>query len=132
VGLRDKLRRLERAAAEGAVLIRLRDGTIRVFDNMTCHKEMFLAQLELFKGEGLESEVLDTVRQATPESRAAFEEKYGSITMQARVIEGGFEGAWVKEHKLLEDGTVEYNFYEGGSEEAERIRLALQRGSGPF
>jgi hypothetical protein len=33
----------------------------------------------------------------------------------------------------LEDGTVEYSFYEGGTEEAERIRQeAQQQGSGAF
>jgi hypothetical protein len=72
------------------------------------------------------------VRQATPESRRRFEEQYGPITMRARVIAGGYEGAWVKEHRLLDDGTVECSFYEGGSEEAERIRLEAQQSPASF
>ena len=51
MGLRDKLKRLTREAEEGAVLIRLRDGSTKVFDDLTCWKEMFLAQYALFQGE---------------------------------------------------------------------------------
>jgi hypothetical protein len=48
--------------------------------------------------------------------------------MTAHIIEGGFEGAWVEELNLLEDGSVEHIFHEGGSEEAERIRREAQQG----
>jgi hypothetical protein len=41
---------------------------------------MFLTQVALLRVEGKPSEVLDAVRQATPESRHAFEEHYGPIT----------------------------------------------------
>jgi hypothetical protein len=34
VGIRDRLRRLQRQAEEGGVLIRQRDGTVRAFDVM--------------------------------------------------------------------------------------------------
>jgi hypothetical protein len=49
--------------------------------------------------------------------------------MTATTIAGGYEGAWARVRTLYEDGTVETVFHEGGSEEAERIRLdAQQRG----
>ncbi len=127
MGLRDQLRRLRRDAQEGAVLVRLRDGSTRVFTDMDCWKEMFLAQIDLFKGEARQSEVLEAVRNATPESRAAFEEQFGEITMEAQVVAGAYEGAWVEVYKLLEDGTVESTFHEGGTPEAERLREEARR-----
>jgi hypothetical protein len=42
-------------------------------------------------------------------------------------LRGGFEGAWVREHRLLENGTAKTTFYEGGSEEAERIRAEIRQ-----
>lgn len=122
MGLRGRINKLTRQAEEGAVLIRLRDGTTRVFDNMTIWKEMFLAQCDLLKGEARASEVLDTVRAATPESRASFEAEYGSIEMEAQIICHESQGGWVEVHKLLEDGTVETTFHEGHTEEARRLR----------
>ncbi len=122
------MRRLRREAEKGAVVIRLRDGKVRAFDAMTVWKEMFLAQYDLFKGESKDSEVLDAVRNATPESRAAFEEQFGSIEMTACIIAGAYEGAWVKVFNLKEDGTVERIYHGGGSEEAERIRQEAQQG----
>jgi hypothetical protein len=119
--MKDKIKRLMRQAEEGAVLIRLRDGSTRVFDDMTCHKEMFLAQFALFKGEAHDSEVLDAVRAAIPESRAAFEERFGEIEMEARIICPEVDGGWVEVYKLLEDGTVEHVRHEGGTEEARRL-----------
>jgi hypothetical protein len=69
------------------------------------------------------------VRAATKESRAAFEDEYGSIEMVGHIIAADYQGGWVEEHRLLEDGTVETTHYEGGSEEAERMRQeARQRG----
>jgi hypothetical protein len=47
--------------------------------------------------------------------------------MTATTIAGGYEGAWARVRTLLEDGTVTTVFHEGGSEEAERIRLAAQQ-----
>src|SRR5215218_10512404 len=119
---RGRLRRLERGAQSESVILRLRDGGLRVFDQMEVAKEMFLTQMDLMLGKARPSEVLDAVRAATPESRAAFEEEHGSIEMVGHIIAGSYEGAWVREHRLLEDGTVETTHYEGGSEEAERIR----------
>jgi hypothetical protein len=127
MGLKDRLRRLERRARSESVVLRLRDGSLRVFDNLEVFKEMFLCRMDLFRGEARPSEVLDAVRAATPESRAAFEEEYGSIEMVSHVIAADYQGGWVDEYRLLEDGTVETNHHEGGSEEAERIRREARR-----
>jgi hypothetical protein len=107
--------------------LHLRDGSLRVFDKMEVFGEMFLCQMDLMSGKARPSEVLDAVRAATPESRAAFEGEYGTIEMVGYIIAGGYEGAWVREHRLLEDGTVESTHHEGGSEEAERIRREMQQ-----
>jgi hypothetical protein len=122
VALRDRLRRLTRQAEEDGVLIRQRDGTVRIFDVIEVYKEMFLAQYHLPQGEAYSSEVLEAVRNATPESKAAFEVRFGPIAMTARILAGEYQGGWVREYRLLEDGTVEETYYEGGSKAAERIR----------
>jgi hypothetical protein len=127
MGLKGRVNKLTRQAEEGAVLIRLRDGTTKVFDDMTCFKQMFLAQYSLFGGEATQSEVLDAVRAATPESRAKFEAEYGPIEMEARVIAGDYEGGWVEVFKLEEDGTVKKIRHEGGTPEAERLREEARR-----
>jgi hypothetical protein len=130
MGLKGRLRRVEQQARSEGVILRLRDGGLRVFDQMEVAMEMFLTRTDLLvRGESRSSEVLDAVRAATPESRAAFEAEYGSIEMVGHIIAADYEGGWVEEHRLLEDGTVEITHYEGGSEEAERIRQeAQQRG----
>ena len=130
MGHRGRLRRLEREAKSEGVILRLRNGDIKVFSDLDVFGELFLAKTDLLvRGESRSSEVLDAVRDATLESRAAFEEEYGSIEMVGHIVAGGRQGGWVDEHRLLEDGTVETIHYEGGSEEAERIRQeARQRG----
>ena len=46
------------------------------------------------------------------------------------VIAADYQGGWVEEYQLLKDGTVETTRFEGGSEEALRIRQeAQQRGA---
>ena len=127
MGLRDRLKRLTREAEEGAVVVRRRDGTSRVFDDMTCFQEMFLAQMDLFKGEAYESAVLDAVRAATPESRRAFEVEYGSIEMEAQIIAAESQGGWVEVYKLLADGAVERARHEGDTAEARRLREAARQ-----
>jgi hypothetical protein len=122
MGLKGRVNKLTRQAEEGAVLIRLRDGTTKVFDDMTCFKQMFLAQYSLFGGEATESEVLDAVRAATPESRAKFEGEYGPIEMEARVIAGDYAGGWCEIYRLTESGEVEKTRHEGHTEEARRLR----------
>ena len=107
MGLKGRLRRVEREARSEGVILRLRDGGLRVFDQMEAWQEMFLTQTALMLGEARSSEVLDAVREATPESRAAFEEEHGSIEMVGHIIAADYQGGWVDEHRLLEDGTVE-------------------------
>jgi hypothetical protein len=129
MGLKGRLQRLEQGVQSEGVILRLRDGGLRIFDRMEIAKEMFLSQMDLMLGKARPSEVLDAVRAATPESRAAFEQEQGSIEMVGYIIAADYQGGWVDEHRLLEDGTVETIHYEGGSEEAERIRQeARQRG----
>ena len=126
---RGRLRRLERGAQSEGVILRLRDGGMSVFSDLEVFKEMFLCRTDLFMGKARSSEVLDAVRAATPESRAAFEDEYGSIEMVAHIVAPDYQGGWVDEYRLLEDGTVETTHYEGGSEDALRIRReAKQRG----
>jgi hypothetical protein len=132
VGLKDRLRRLQREAEGDGVLVRLSDGSAKVFDAMEIYKAMFLAKTDLIRGTARDCEVLDAVRRATPESRRAFEERFGSITMTAHIIAAQYQGAWVETHTLLEDGTVKKLFYEGGSEEAERIRQEVSHGDPAF
>jgi hypothetical protein len=127
MGLKGRVRRLQREAAEEGVVLHLSDGSLRVFDKMEIFGEMFLCQMDLMSGKARPSEVLDAVRAATPESRAAFEQEHGSIEMVGYIIAGGYEGAWVDEHRLPLDGTVESIHHEGGSEEAERIRREMQQ-----
>src|SRR5215204_524853 len=115
---RGRLRRLEREVQSERVILRLRDGGIIVFSDQEVFKEMFLCRMHLFQGKARPSEVLDAVRAATPESRAAFEDEYGSIEMVNHVIAPDYQGGWVDEYRLLEDGTVKITRFEGDSEEA--------------
>ena len=127
MGLKNQLKRLEREAQKDMVVLKLQDGGVRVFEDMEVFKELFLTQMDLMKGEARSSEVLDAVRAATPESRAAFEKQYRPIEMVGHIIAADYQGGWVDEHRLLEDGTVETTHHEGGSEEAERIRQEAQQ-----
>ena len=130
MGLKGRLRRLEQGVRSENVILRLRDGGLRVFDQMEVAKEMFLTQMDLMLGKARPSEVLDAVRSATPESRAAFEEEHGSIEMVGRIIAPEHRGGWVDEYRLCEDGTVKITRFEGGSEEALRV-LEEARRQGP-
>lgn len=131
MGLKDQLRRLKRDVHKDMVVVRLKDGGTRVFAETDVLSEMFLSQYGLIVGEPRPSEVLDAVRRATPESRAAFEAEYGSIKMGVNIIAPEDEGGWVEVHRLLEDDTIETVLHEGGSEEAEGIRReARERGPG--
>jgi hypothetical protein len=132
MALKGRLRRLQRGAQSEGFIVRLRDGGIRVFSDLEVFKEMFLCRMDLFSGKARPSEVLDAVRAATKESRAAFEDEYGSIEMVGHIIAADYQGGWVDEHRLLEDGTVETIHFEGGSEEAERIRQEARQGGPAF
>ncbi len=127
MGLRRRIARAVREAEADAVLINLRDGSTRVFADMDCWKEMFLAQYDLFMGKARQSEVLDAVRQATPESRAAFEREYGSIEMEAQIICHESQGGWVEVYRLEENGTVTKVHHSGDTEEAKRIREEVRQ-----
>jgi hypothetical protein len=130
---RGRLRRLERGAQSEGVILRLRDGGMSVFSDLEVFREMFLCRTDLLaRGESRPSEVLDAVRAATKESRAAFEDEYGSIEMVGHIIAPDYQGGWVDEHRLLEDGTVEITHHEGGSETAERIKREAKQSSGAF
>jgi hypothetical protein len=127
MSLKGRLRRLAREAEGDGIVLRLKDGTTRVFDAMEVRKQMYLAQMDLFRDMSrIDYEVLEAVRGATPESRRDFEVRFGPITMSSAVISGS-EG-WVEVYALLEDGTVEKTFHEGGSEEALRIREGVKQG----
>ncbi len=101
MGLKDRLRKLRREAEEGAVVIHLRDGSRRCFEDMDVFAEMFLAKMGLFRGDAPNSPVLDAVRDATPESRRAFEDEYGPIEMEVAVVASPAEGGLGRGHHAL-------------------------------
>jgi hypothetical protein len=109
MSLRGRLQRLRQKAEEGGVLIRQRDGNMRVFDVLEVQKEMFLAKMDLLRDTARESQVLDAVRGATPESRREFEEKFVPIAFTEYII----AAEWVEAKTLTEDGRVERVLYEG-------------------
>ncbi len=122
MALKDRMKRLRREAQEGAVLLYQSDGTLKTFDTMTAWKEKYLAWVDLQVGRSLKpSKVFEAVRGATPESRAEFERRFGPIAMTTYVVENSLPGAWVKRRTLLEDGSVEEIFFEGDTEEAQRV-----------
>ncbi len=127
MALRDRLRRLRREAERDGFVVRFPDGTSKIFETMEIWMAMFLMGVELLTEESVHSEVLDAVCQATPESRAEFEERFGSITPTSHVICGQY--GWVDEYTLTETGEVEVVRYPAGSEEAERIRSEAQQGA---
>jgi hypothetical protein len=129
VAIRDRLRRLRAKAEEGGVILRQRDGSVKVFDTMTVFSEMFLAQMDLLRDTARDSEVLDAVRNATPESRAEFEEKFGPIRIVEYIIASLESGGWIEQKVLTEDGRVERVLYEGDSEEAALVREGLRAGT---
>ena len=106
-------------------MIRQRDGGVKVFDTMTVFSEMFLTNMDLLQDTARDSEVLDAVRGATPESRAEFEEKFGPI----RIVEYIIGADWVEAKTLTEEGEVERILYDGDSEEATLVREGLTAGT---
>jgi len=79
VGVRARLRRLQAKVEHDGVVLRQRDGTLKAFEVMHVQAEMFLAKMDLLRDTARDSEVLDAVRNATPESRREFEERFGPI-----------------------------------------------------
>jgi hypothetical protein len=125
MSFRGPLQRLRQKVAEGGVLIRQRDGSVRVFDTMTVFSEMFLAKMNLLRDTARDSEVLDALRNATPDSRREFEERFGPIAFTEYII--GAE--WVEAKTLTQDGRVERVLYDGDSEEATLVREGLRAGT---
>jgi hypothetical protein len=73
-GLRGRIGRIRRRAEEDAVIIRLRDGSVRTFDRTRVMGELYLARLDAALGrKPRASEFLDALANATPESRRAVE-----------------------------------------------------------
>jgi len=128
MSFKQRLRRLRAKAEDGAVVVHQRDGGLRRFEVMHVHAEMFLARMDLWGDTARESDVLEAVRNATPESRAAFEERFGPIRIVARVI-GSASGGWVEQKILTEDGEVLRAFYEADSEEAALVRDGVRAGT---
>ncbi len=129
MSFRQRLRRLRAKAEEGGVLVHMQDGTLRRFDVMEVQKEMYGALCDMLMDTGRESEVLDAVRDATPESRRKFEEKFGPIRIVEYIIASPARGGWVEQKVLTEDGRVERVMYEGDSEEAALVRDGAQAGT---
>ncbi len=129
MSFKQRLRRLREKAEDGAVVVYQRNGSLRRFEAMEVQKEMFLAQMDLWRDTARDSEVLTAVRSATSESRAAFEERFGRTVMTNYVIGSAQEGGWVESKRLTGQGTVEQIRYEGDSPEAERIREGVRAGS---
>jgi len=127
MGFKDRLRRAEDDAKDDGVVIRQRDGSVKVFPPGEVWREVFLTRMSLLRDTPRDSEVMDAVRGATPHSRAEFEARWGRMTPGVGVL--GREG-WVEERRLTEDGTIEHRFHSEGTEEAERLR-AQAKGSGP-
>src|SRR3712207_6136877 len=119
-GLKGRMKRVQREATTEGVVITLRDGSTRAFTVMDVQKEMFLAKYALAREEARQSPVLEAVRQATPESRAAFEAQHGTITPSLHIVAPEKRGGWVEVYRMEEDGTVSKVRYEG--EEAARLR----------
>ncbi len=128
MALRQLIRRLKREASKDAVLLYQRDGSVKTFDVMTVWRELFLTRMDLLRGEARRSEVLDAVRSATEQSRRNFEQRYGPLEMKEHVVESNSDDAWVREYRLLEDGSIEKTFYDGGSEEARRVLQEARKG----
>jgi hypothetical protein len=132
VALRNRLKRLIREAEGDAVLVGQRDGTVRVFDAMDAYAGMFLASMDLYRKDSVTNDVLEAVRNAAPESRAAFEERFGPIEMTGYVVASPEDGGWVRVYELGEDGSVEVTLHPGDSAEAAKIRADAKRGTEPW
>jgi hypothetical protein len=128
VSFRSRLRRLEKEAQGNGIRLRLQDGTVRVFEALEIQKDMYLTKMDVFMGGLRESPVLDAVRRATPESRASFEQRFGPISRTQYVVAPESRGGWVESYTLTEEGVVERIRYEGGSEEARRVREGCRSG----
>ncbi len=135
--MRNRLRRIERAARGDLDHLELRDGSRHFFEPMQAHATLFLEQSNGFRelacpdlSEGpyvppappephppYASELRAALAKATPESLARFEERYGPAEPECGVIH---DDGTVTIRRMGLDGTVSVTVFEG--EEAERIR----------
>ena len=77
MSLRDRLRRLRRAAEEDAALIRLKDGSVRAFPRERVLQEVFLSRLDAALGRPpRDSEIMQALENATEESRRDIEQAF--------------------------------------------------------
>jgi hypothetical protein len=133
MGIRGRIKKLTREAEADAIVLRLRDGSTRAFDRLTVQKEMYLTRVDLACDRPIKhSEVLEAVRNATPESRAAFEAEHGTITPETAIIASPESGGWVEVYRLEEDGTVTKVHHPGDTDEAKKIREEARRRPGAF
>ena len=86
---------------------------------------MFLAKMDLLQDTARDSAVLNALRNATPDSRRDFEERFGPIAFTEYTI--GAE--WVEAKTLTESGEVPRILYEGDSKEATLVREGLMAGA---
>jgi hypothetical protein len=132
--LRGRLARLQKEAGKGAVVLEQRDGTRRYFSEMDALRETFLLSCDLIKGQPPRdsSGVIAAVLNATDQSRADFEQRFGQVVgMQVRVVESAEQGGWAETFTLLADGSVEKVHHAGDSPEAERIRNEARHEDAP-
>ncbi len=122
MSFRQRLRRLQAKVEDGAVVVYQRDGSLRRFEVMEVFAQLFLAKMDLLRDTATDSEVLAAVRGATPESRGAFEERFGPIAFTSYIITPERRGGQVEAKTLTADGRVERVLYEGDSPEAALVR----------
>jgi hypothetical protein len=106
------------------VLVETKDGSTRAFTEQQVLRETFLAQCDLIKGQPPKdsSGVIAAVLNATNQSRADFEQRFGQVVgMEVRIVDSAEQGGWAETFTLLADGSVEKVHHEGGSTEAARI-----------
>jgi hypothetical protein len=141
--LRNRLRRLERAARGGMDWLDLQNGTRFYFEPMQAHRDLFLERMDGFRalaGPDLSEgpyeppqepppappppESRTALAKATPESLRRFEERYGPAEPECGVIH---DDGRVTVRRMALDESVETAILEG--EEAERIRREAREGS---
>jgi hypothetical protein len=135
--LRDRLRRLQKAARGGMDWLDLSDGSRYYFEPMEAHRDLFLERMDVlraFAGPDLSEgpyqpprepptasphapEIRVVLAKATPESLRRFEERYGPAEHECGVIH---DDGRVTIRRMALDGSVETAVLEG--DEAERFR----------
>jgi hypothetical protein len=136
--LRDRLRRLQKAAWGDMDWLDLSDGSRYYFEPMEAHRALFLEKTDMFRAFAVPDlsegpcqpprelppaaphappEIRAALAKATPESLRRFEERYRSAEHKCGVIH---DDGRVTVRRMALDGSVETAVLEG--EEAERIR----------